>query len=76
MFQNVALLSLSNILHKCGKLEEALLVTNMALEADSTIVAAHFTMANIYAAKVCTTSHFLQNNIFFNYFLLVNVVIH
>ena len=45
-------MSLSNILHKSGKLEEALLVTNMALEADPKLVASHFTMANIYASIV------------------------
>ena len=52
VFQAIALLSLTNILQKCGELDDAILVTKMALEKAPSIVAAHFMMANLYAAKV------------------------
>lgn len=51
-WQDIALISLANVLHKTGRLNEAIIITNMALEISSKLVVTHFTMANLYAAKV------------------------
>ena len=56
VFQDIALLGIVNILYNSGRLEDALLVCDMALHADNNLVATHFTMANIYAAKVSAYS--------------------
>lgn len=52
MLQDLALLSLASVLFNAGQLDEALLATNVALEADPELVSTHLTIANIYAAKV------------------------
>ncbi|XP_064604076.1 tetratricopeptide repeat protein 17-like isoform X2 [Liolophura sinensis] len=49
--KDIALISLANVLHKTGRLNEAIIVTNMALEIANKLVVTHFTMANLYAAK-------------------------
>ena len=49
--RDIALLSLANILHQSGRLDDALTVTTMALETSPDLVAIHFTMANLFAAK-------------------------
>ncbi|CAH1785951.1 unnamed protein product [Owenia fusiformis] len=49
--KDITLVSLANILHKSGHLNDAVIVTNMALDISPHLVVIHFTMANIYAAK-------------------------
>ncbi len=46
------MISLANILHRAGVPNDALVVTNMALEISPKFVVIHFTMANIYVTKV------------------------
>ena len=50
--QDVALLALANILFKSTQVDDAIVVTDLALEAAPHLVALHFTMANLHAAKV------------------------
>ena len=50
--KDVPLVSLANILHRAGLYNDALIVTNMALEIAPKVVVTHFTMANIYVSKV------------------------
>ncbi len=50
--KDIPLLSLANILHRGGMYNDALIVTNMALEISPKFVVIHFTMANIYVSKV------------------------
>lgn len=45
------MLSLTNILHRSGQLDAAILANDMALEASPRVVALHFNMANLYAAR-------------------------
>ncbi len=49
--QDIPLISLANILHRAGVPNDALVVTNMALEISPKFVVIHFTMANIYVTK-------------------------
>lgn len=49
--RDVPLISLANILHRAGLYNDALIVTNMALENSPKFVVVHFTMANIYMSK-------------------------
>ncbi len=42
---------MANILHRAGVPNDALVVTNMALEISPKFVVIHFTMANIYVTK-------------------------
>lgn len=51
-FQDTALISVANILHRSGYLNDAIVATNMALDVPVKLVVSHFTMANLYAAKV------------------------
>lgn len=53
-YQDIPLISLANILHRAGMLNDALIVTNMALEISPKFVVIHFTMGNIYASKVAS----------------------
>ncbi|XP_022250209.1 tetratricopeptide repeat protein 17-like [Limulus polyphemus] len=48
--KDIPLISLANILHRVGLLNDALIVANMALEISPDIVVIHFSIANIYAA--------------------------
>ena len=50
--KDIPLVSLANILHRAGLYNDALIVTNMALEISPKVVVTHFTMANIYVSKV------------------------
>ena len=50
--KDIPLISLANILHRAGLFNDALIVTNMALEISPKFVVIHFTMANIYVSKV------------------------
>ncbi|XP_013405857.1 uncharacterized protein LOC106170523, partial [Lingula anatina] len=49
--RDISLLSMANVLYKSGRLNDAIVVINMALETSPRIVVIHFTLANIYAAK-------------------------
>lgn len=49
--QDTALISVANILHRSGYLNDAIVATNMALDVPVKLVVSHFTMANLYAAK-------------------------
>nr|XP_022314692.1 tetratricopeptide repeat protein 17-like isoform X1 [Crassostrea virginica] len=49
--QDTALISVANILHRSGYLNDAIVATNMALDVPIKLVVSHFTMANLYAAK-------------------------
>lgn len=64
LFQDIALLSLANMLHQTTLYDDALLVTNMAMEASPRLVALHFTVANIYAAKVSHSEHCERSSYF------------
>jgi len=50
--KDIPLVSLANILHRAGLYNDALIVTNMALEISPQVVVTHFTMANIFVSKV------------------------
>jgi hypothetical protein len=54
IFQDTALISLANILHRSGYLNDAIVATDMALDVPVKLVVSHFTMANLYAAKAST----------------------
>ena len=54
--KDIPLVSLANILHRGGLYNNALIVTNMALEISPKFVVTHFTMANIYVSKVRRTT--------------------
>jgi len=41
------------MLYRCGLVDEAMLVTVLALDDSEDVVAIHFMLANLYAAKVC-----------------------
>ena len=62
------LVSLANILHRAGLHNDALIVTNKALEISPKFVVIHFTMANIYVSKV--KAHFT----FYKYFIQSAIV--
>lgn len=63
LFQDVPLVALANVLHRSKLYNDAVIVNNMALDISPNLVVIHFTMANIYAAKVSFTlidkAHFL-----------------
>ena len=50
--KDIPLVSLANILHRAGLYNDAIIVTNQALEISPSLVVIHFTMANIYVSKV------------------------
>ena len=41
------------MLYRCGMVDEAMLITVLALDNCPEVVATHFMLANLYAAKVC-----------------------
>ncbi|KAF4520839.1 hypothetical protein B566_EDAN007135 [Ephemera danica] len=49
--RDIPLLSLANVLHRAGRLDDAAVVAKMALEAAPKFVVTHFTLANILASK-------------------------
>ena len=51
MFQDISLLSLTNVLHQSGLTDSAILANDLALEASPKIVGLHFSMGNLYAAQ-------------------------
>ena len=52
-WQDVALLGLASMLYQSSMVDEAMLVTILALDNSPEVVAIHFMLANLYAAKVC-----------------------
>ena len=48
---DVALVSLGNVLHRCGRKDDAITVLTQALMVNRTTVMAHLAMANALAAK-------------------------
>ena len=48
------MLSLASMLFRCNMVNEALLVSILALDKSPNIVAIHFMLANLYATKVCS----------------------
>lgn len=59
MFQDIALLSTANILHRSGYINDAIVATSYVLNLSPNLVVAHFNMANLFAAKVYTIFTFL-----------------
>lgn len=62
--QSIALISLANILHQAGHLDDAIIVMAAALDVSKEVVIAQFTLANIYAAKVSNIFVFDVKHIF------------
>jgi hypothetical protein len=60
LFKDVPLINLANIYYQAGFLNSALVMAGKALEiSPDSVVAIHFTLANIYASMVCLFSqHF------------------
>lgn len=52
-FQDIAFISMANILFRSKKINDAIKVTNMALNASNNLAISHFNLANLYAKKVC-----------------------
>jgi len=52
--QHIPLLSLANILHKAGAIDDALEIATTALNSSPKTVVIHFSIGNMYAAKVTT----------------------
>lgn len=50
--KDTSLISLANILHQAGHLNDAIVVTAAALDVTNRLPVSHFTLANLYAAKV------------------------
>lgn len=50
--KHIPLLSLANILHKAGSINDALEIALAALESSPETVVIHFSIGNMYAAKV------------------------
>ncbi|XP_074659865.1 tetratricopeptide repeat protein 17-like isoform X2 [Tubulanus polymorphus] len=48
---DIALVSLANVLHRAGRINDAIIANSIALDISPKLVVIHFTMANIYAAK-------------------------
>jgi len=46
------LLGLASMLYQCNMLDQALHVTMLAMDLSPDVVAIHFMLANLYAAKV------------------------
>jgi hypothetical protein len=52
IFQDVALLSIANVLHRAGFLNDAIVAASYSMDLSPGLVVGHFNMANLYAAKV------------------------
>ena len=50
--QDLALISIANIFHRTGFIDDGIVVAQMAWEISSELVLCQFTLANLYAAKV------------------------
>lgn len=58
------MISVANILHRSGYLNDAIVATNMALDVPVKLVVSHFTMANLYAAKASLSLKQLHEYVF------------
>jgi len=59
-FQDIALLSIANILHRSGYINDAIVATSYTMDQSPSLVVAHFNMANLFAVKVCTGSYIIN----------------
>ncbi|XP_046360680.2 tetratricopeptide repeat protein 17-like isoform X1 [Haliotis rufescens] len=50
-YRDTALISMANVMHQTDNLNDAIVITNMALETSANLAVSHFTLANLYAAK-------------------------
>ena len=64
--KDIPLISAANILFGAQLFNSALILGNMALEISPKFVIIHFTMANIYAAKVNTDSQIISGDLIDN----------
>jgi len=69
----VALLGLASMLYQCNMLDEGIHVTILAMDLSPDVVAIHFMLANLYAAKVCFASIFRRYFFQFGMHLLTYV---
>lgn len=49
--KDVALLSIANVLHRAGYINDAIMVLSYSMDVSPGLVVGHFNMANLYAAK-------------------------
>ncbi|XP_060074042.1 tetratricopeptide repeat protein 17-like isoform X2 [Ylistrum balloti] len=49
--KDTSLVSIANVLHRAGYINDAIVATDLALHISKQLVVSHFTMANLYAAK-------------------------
>ncbi|XP_033752791.1 tetratricopeptide repeat protein 17-like [Pecten maximus] len=49
--KDTSLVSIANVLHRAGYINDAIVATDLALHISKRLVVSHFTMANLYAAK-------------------------
>lgn len=49
--KDTSLISIANVLHRAGYINDAIVATDLALHISNQLVVSHFTMANLYAAK-------------------------
>ncbi|VDI16436.1 Hypothetical predicted protein, partial [Mytilus galloprovincialis] len=49
--RDTALISIANIFHRAGYINDAIFTTNLALDTANKVAVSHFTMANLYAVK-------------------------
>lgn len=52
LLQDIALLSIANILHRAGYINDAIVAASYSMDVSPSLVVGHFNMANLYAAKV------------------------
>lgn len=50
--QDTTLISVANVLHRAGYVNDAIMTMSYALQSSRDIVVSQFTVANLYAAKV------------------------
>ena len=65
MWQDVAFVGLASMLHRCGMVDDAMLVTILALDSSPDVVAIHFMLANLYAATVRAVDYICRFKWFF-----------
>ena len=51
-FQDTIFISVANVLHRAGYINDAIMTMSYALQSSRDVVVSQFTMANLYAAKV------------------------
>ncbi|XP_067656212.1 tetratricopeptide repeat protein 17-like isoform X3 [Haliotis asinina] len=50
-YRDTALISMANVMYQTNNLNDAIVITNMALDTSANLAVSHFTLANLYAAK-------------------------